>query len=206
MFSFFVYSLPINCASCLLLYFLFLATVKFKISQLFRKFYFFKATLLQTIFEGSISYFVYVCFGHLSMAFAFGFADKAALMLTVAFLWGLLAFSLTFYLLIGYFLGAKAYHFLYCMYRVHESYIFITAKMLLRNFVRGAIFFFLHDFYEIELLLLSAVELAVILAALALETRNRIFVSKTFYCLWLFYHFSFILLNTALHLTHVYEK
>lgn len=149
MFSFFTYTLPINIITSLLCYFLFLEIMRFKISQFIRKFYFLKTTLLQTTLEGSMSYFAYVCFGHLSMAFSFVFVDKAALTFTVVFLWGLLMFSLTFYLLVGYFLRQKAYHFIYCMYRVHEGYIFITVKALLRNFVRGAIFYFLCDRYEL---------------------------------------------------------
>lgn len=83
-------------------------------------------------------------------------------------MWGLMIFSLGFYFLVGEFLGKKAYHFIFCMYREYEGYAFITVRNLFRNLCRGAIFYFLHDLYDLELLFLSFVEIFVVACAIVL--------------------------------------
>ena len=144
MFPYFIYTIPLNIIACLILCALFLLLQQHKISQFLRKFYFIKSILLQTLIEGNLVYLVYVCFGHLSTAFHFRFADRLSLAFTVVFLWGIVLFSLTFYILVGRFLQSKACYFLYCYYRCTSGYFFITIKNLVRNFLRGATFYFLH--------------------------------------------------------------
>ena len=143
-FPFFIYTVPENVLLCLIFYLIFLLLQKYKVSQYIRKFYFIKATLLQTLIEGNVIYFVYVCLGHLSTAFHFIFGDKASLAFTVVFLWVVMMFSFTFYSLTGHFLQKKAGYFLPCVYRCNLGYFLTTVKNLVRNFLRGAIFYFLH--------------------------------------------------------------
>ena len=70
-FSYFVYIVPLNILLCLLLYLFYLALRKNPISRYFRRFNFCKTTLMQTLIEGNVVYFTYVCFGHLQTAFNF---------------------------------------------------------------------------------------------------------------------------------------
>lgn len=144
-FPFFIYTIPSNTLVCLILYFLFNILRKYKISQYLRKFYFFKSVLFQTLIEGNVIYFVYVCLGHLSTPFHFRFGDKMSLSFTLAFFWIVIMFTFTFYILIGSFLKKQASYFIYCYYRCNSGYAFVTAKNLLRNFLRGFAFYYFHD-------------------------------------------------------------
>lgn len=145
--TFFVYTIPENILSCLALFFLFKILQKYKISQYFRKFYFLKPILFQSLIEGNVCYFVYVCLGHLSVSFSFKFEDKACLGLTVFFLWIILMFSFCFYVLVGHFLREKACYFIFCFYRCNAGYFYLTIKNLSRNLLRGTIFFFFHEYF-----------------------------------------------------------
>lgn len=60
----FVYTAPLALLFSLVFYFLFLKLHEFKISLHLRKFFFIKATLLQTLLEGNVSYFVFVQESH----------------------------------------------------------------------------------------------------------------------------------------------
>ena len=155
--SFFLYTIPETLLFCLFLYCLFCIIRNYKISQHFRKYYFIKTVLLRTLLEGNIAYFIYVCFGHLAMPFTFDFYDRLSLSFTVVFLWVLLVFSLIFYSLIGRYLQNKAGHFLYCYYRCNSGYLLIASKNLIRNFLRGAIFYFFHENPKYEMFLLIVI-------------------------------------------------
>ena len=139
----------------LIFYVLFRTIREYKISVFFRRFFFFWIALLQILFEGNLSYFVYVCFGNLSLAFSFSFADKLSLIFNILFLFVLLLFSVTFYLLLGKFLRKKAGYFIYCFYRCLPGHFFLSFRAFMRGFLRGSIHFFLHNYYEWEIFSLS---------------------------------------------------
>jgi hypothetical protein len=191
--------IPLNIILCLVLCGLFLLIKKYKVSQNIRKFYFVKTVLLQSLFEGNVIYLVYVCFGHLQSSFSFHFGDKLSLAFTVLFLWVTVVFTFCFYQMVGYFLGKRACYFIYCYYRCDYSYHYLTLKNLVRNFLRGSIFYFLRDYLAEEFILLSVVEVGLVLCSIALQSYKKIFISKTFYSLWLIYHSLFILLNFSLY-------
>ena len=136
---------------------------KYRISRFLRKFYFIKSVLLQVLIEGNVVYFTYVCFGHLSTSFSFQFGDKVSLLFTVVFLFVVVVFTFAYYLLVGHFLQEKAGYFIYCYYRCNSGYFLLSTKNLIRNFLRGAVFYFLHEFYLQELSLLSSIEVLVII-------------------------------------------
>ena len=48
------------------------------------------------------------------------------------------------------------------------------------------------------MILLSLIEVAIIAISITLESTKKVFISKTFYCLWILYHALFILLNLSL--------
>lgn len=148
-FAFFVYTLPLTLACCLALYFLFLQLRQYKISQFLRKYFFIKATLFQTLLEGSVSYFVYVCLGNLELSFSFKFGDRLSLLFAVLFFWAVLLFSFAFYLLLGHYLRKRACYFIFCMYRSYEGHFYLTLRNLVRNLGRGAVFFFFHHLYPV---------------------------------------------------------
>ena len=136
--------MPENILLCLLLYCLFLISHKYKVSQFVRKFYFIKIVLLQTFIEGNVAYFSYVCFGHLSTPFTFQFGDKLSLIFTTFVLWIVIMFCFAFYPLVGYFLQKKAGYFLSYAYRCNPGYLSLSLKNLIRNFLRGSVFYFFH--------------------------------------------------------------
>lgn len=99
----------------------------------------------------------------------------------------------------GHFLQEKAGYFIYCYYRCNSGYFLLSTKNLVRNPLRGAVFYFLHELYLEELLLLSVAEALVLVILIVWESTAEAFVSKVFYCLELIYHFLFILLNLSLY-------
>ena len=157
LFTYFIYTIPENILVCCLLYFIFKLLKKYEISKHIRRYYFIKSVLLQTLIEGNISYFAYVSFGHLSNSFSFKFYDKQSLIFCLLFIWAFFLYSLVYYPLVGCFLKKKACYFIEGLYRYNSSYLFLTVKNLVRNLIRGAIFYFLHEFYLKKLLLLSLV-------------------------------------------------
>ena len=76
-------------------------------------------------------------------------------------------------------------------------------KKLVRNFVRGAIFFLFHEYYPEQLILLTIVEAIIVVLIFLLEATKGIFISKIFYIEWLVYHCLFIPLNMSLYLSYL---
>ena len=151
---------------------LFRLTREYKISVLFRRFFFFNIALLQMLFEGNVAYFIYVCFGNMNMSFSFSFADKLALVFTVLFLFVLLVFSVIFYLLLGKYLMKQAGYFIYCFYRCLPAHFFLALRTFFRGCLRGAIHYFLYHHYEWEIICLTLVELIVLICAIIIEKRS----------------------------------
>ena len=199
-YPFLIYTIPENFLTCLVFCLLFRVLSQYKISQHLRKFYFLKTIFAQTLIEGNVIYFTYVCFSHLGTSFFWRFGDKVSLVFTIVLLWGLILFTLVYYPLVGYFLRQKASYFIYCYYRCNSGYFFLNVKNLGRNFLRGAVFYFVDNFFLEEIALLCLIEAAVIVLTIYLESHKKIFLNKIFYLLWLTYHFLFVLLNLALYL------
>ena len=124
-FSFFIYTVPSNLLICFICYWIFKAIYKFKVSILFRRYYFFTGTIIQILFEGNISYFTFCCFNHLGHSFSFSFADKLSLLFTVMFLFIVLMLSISFYFLIGHLYKKLSSYFIYCFYRCNQSYWYL---------------------------------------------------------------------------------
>lgn len=159
---FFLFTIPSSIIYCLIGFVIFKLTWEYKISSLVRRFYFFKIALLQIILEGNLSYFVYLSFSHLSHAFSFTFFDKLSLIFTVIFLFGVLMFSIAFYLIIGKLLKKNSCYFIYCFYRCPSTFKFLTVNNLIRGFLRGSVHFFLYNYYGYQIVSLCVVELLVI--------------------------------------------
>ena len=156
-FSFFIYTLPSNILLSLVLYFLYLLLKNYKISHYLRRFYFFKTNLFQTLLEGNVIYFTYVCFGHFQTSFHFHFGDKVSLTFTTVFFGVIVLFTFTFYFLTGRYLGKKSKYFTSFVHRCNSGLFFLTFQNLIRNFLRGSVFFFLYYLYLEQLILLSVV-------------------------------------------------
>ena len=208
-FPYFVYTIPENILICLGLYLLFKILSQHNISRYLRKFYFIKTALLQALIEGNVAYFAYVSFGHLQTSFNFSFKDKFSLVFTVVFLWFIVLFSFAYYPLVNFFLKKKAGYFLSYVYRCDSGCFFLTIKNLVRNFLRGAIFYFLHEFHEKQLIFLLVTQVVIIVLALYFQQKKHIFFSKSFFCLALSYHTLFAFLNLILYLASswkIYEE
>ena len=157
LYSFFIYTVPQNIVICLIFYLLFRLTSKYKISVYFRKFYFIKSALIQTLIEGNVCYFCYVCLSHLSTPFSFQFGDKLSLGFTVVFFWVILMFCFLFYFLITRYLKKKAGYFLSYVYRCNHGCMILSIKNLIRNLLRAAVFYFFHEFYGTQIILLIVI-------------------------------------------------
>ena len=70
-----------------------------------------------------------------------------ALVLTVSFLWAILVFSFCFYGLTKYFLRKKSKRYFQPISQTLGGQIFLSGRNLIRNFARGAVFFFLYENY-----------------------------------------------------------
>lgn len=79
-----------------------------RISRSLRVYYFVRVVLAQNLLEENLSYFVYVCFSHLSHPFTYALPDKISLAVTVIFLFCLIVFSFTFYFLICRYLKKRS--------------------------------------------------------------------------------------------------
>lgn len=143
-FPYYLYSVPENVLICLLFYFLYIILQKWRISRYIKSFYFIKTVLLQTLLEGNIAYFTYVCFGHLTTSFHFKYGDKLSLIFTVVFLFMILLFSISFYPLMGHYLKKKSKIFISCHPPTNSGYLFLSIKNSMRNFLRGSVFYFFH--------------------------------------------------------------
>lgn len=143
-FPYFLYTIPENVLICLFLYFLYIILQKWRISRYIKSFYFIKTVLLQTLLEGNIAYFTYVCFGHLTTSFHFKYGDKLSLIFTIVFLFIVLIFSISFYPLMGHYFRKKSKLFISCHHPTNSGYLFLSIKNLMRNFLRGSVFYFLH--------------------------------------------------------------
>lgn len=143
-------------------------------------------------------YLSYICLNHLWNSWAINFSDKIALVITILSFFILCMFSLTYYFLVGL-LKNKACYFIYNFYRCHESYVYLSIKNLLRNLIRGAIFFYLDGYYAYKLLCLGIIEGIVFIIGLTIHLTSEIFISKLAFCLELLYHLIFVIFNLGLY-------
>ena len=72
-------------------------------------------------------------------------------------------------------------------------------KNLIRNFLRGIIYYFLHELYLEELIMLSVIEVIEAVITILVESKKKVFISKIFYSLELVINFLFVLLNFSLY-------
>ena len=112
-----------------------------------RKYYFIKTVITLVLIEGNMVYFTYIAFGHFCLSFSFTWRDKLALVFTTLFFGLVVILAFSFYFLLGEFLKQKAGYFLNCYYRVQLGYFLLTSKNLVRNLLRGIIYYFLHELY-----------------------------------------------------------
>lgn len=196
---YFVYIVPLTILISLFLYLIFRLLSKYQISKYVRKYYFIKTVIPLLLIEGNMVYFTYISFGHLCLAFSFTWRDKLALVFTTLFFGLVVILAFSFYSLLGEFLKQKTGYFLNCYYRIHLGYFLLTSKNLVRNFLRGIIYYFLHEFYLQELILLSIIEVIEAVITILVESKKRVFISKIFYSLELTINFLFVLLNFSLY-------
>ena len=147
MFQFFVFFLPQTLILCLVFRKVFNLLFNYKISILFRRFYFTPCVLIQMLVETNLAFFTYLIFKQIGVAFSFQFTDKIFLALSILIFGIFLVFSLC-----SYFIGNQIYgkgfgYFIYCYYRCFPAMGYITIKYILRGFLKGAIHHFFHEEY-----------------------------------------------------------
>lgn len=156
-FSFFVYNLPQSFIYFVFMYGLFWILSDYSISKYVRKYYFFKCILAIFLCEQNLGYFVFVCFSHIQNGFTFRFTDKLALIFTVLFMFCLIFFVFSFYLLVFIYLGKKSSHFIEFTFPSIAGFNCKTIQFLVRNILRSAIYYFFHYQYKNLLIALALV-------------------------------------------------
>lgn len=148
-FSFLIYTIPQNIILGLILYWIFKSMKNNHSSRSIRKYFFFFPSLLQVLIESNVAYFVFVCFSHLLSSFCFKYRDKCSLIFTILFLFGLVIYTSTFFILVDKFFKKNSYHFIPGFYRINKTFYYLTLACLLRNFIKGAICAVFHYVYSL---------------------------------------------------------
>lgn len=117
-----------------------------------------------------------------------------------------LIFCISFYPLMGHYFRKKSKLFMSCHHPTNSGYLFLSIKNLMRNFLRGSVFYFLHEFYVAELIALSMVEISTMGLMIFLEKKKKIFKEKFFFYCGLAYHLLLVLLNASLYLGYAHDN
>ena len=204
-FDFFVFTIPQTLFLFFILRLLFNCLFHHRISIWVRRYYFTGCAIVQTFLESSFAFFTYLFFSQMIISFSFNFTDKLILAGSILLYFVFLFFGISFYFLGNNRNGKSFGYFLYCYYRCFPALIFLTLKCGLRAFAIGAIHRLLHENYFIQIILLCVIEMIVITSAIILDKTSDIFLTKTMFCLTIFYHFSFIIFNLSLYFEYSYE-
>ena len=197
-FSFLIFGVPPILVATLFFRGIFKCLFKYQISVYLRRYFFILPCLLQGLIEGNIGFFTYVFFRQAFLAFSFKFADKLAIVMAVMFFFGVVMVACCFFLIFNHLLKKKIGYFIYCFYRTFPSMVYLNLQLVMRGIVRGVIHSCLHNHYEIEIVFLCLMEAAMIVLAIVIEKKSKIFMHQTMFMLSLCYHFLFILLNLTL--------
>ena len=169
-----------------------------KYSVYIRRYFFVLPCVIQIVVENNMPFFTYIFFRQAMVAFSFNFTDKLFIAVAVVVFFLMMMAGICFYFLFDYLYKKRFGYFIYCFYRCFPSMVFLTFRMFVRGFARGVIHSTLHSNYWLAIVLLSALEVAVIVLAIWLEKKHKIFMTQTMFCLTLIYHFVFLLLNPLL--------
>ena len=177
-----------------------------KASVYVRRYFFVLPCVIQIVVEGNIPFFTYIFFRQAMVAFAFKFADKVFIAGAVVVFFAMLLAASCFYFLGNYHYKKRFGYFIYCFYRCFPSMVFLTFRMFVRGFVRGVIHSTLHYNYWVAIVLLSILEATVIVLAVWLEKKYRIFMTQSMFCLVLMYHFVFLVLNPLFYVEEMQKE
>ena len=204
-FSFVVFTVAQTLIQCLLLRKVFLWLSNYKISVYIRRFFFVGASMVQILVEGNISFLTYLFFKQALIPFSFSFMDKAFLALSYCLYFFIMVSLCAFYFICHELYRKNFGYFIYCLYRCFPTLVYLTIRFFIRGFLRGAIHSLLHNHYQTEIILLSALEAVMIIVTIAIEKKSEIFLTKAMFCFNLLYHFVFILINCLLLAEEAYK-
>ena len=203
-FAIFVFP-PILCLYCIFKG-IFHCIHPYKISVYLRRYYFLSCALSQGLIEGNIPFFTYLFFRQCYLAFSFKFTDKIFIAIAIVLFFFVIIFVCCFYFIYNWYLEKKFGYFIYCFYRSLPAMVFLTFQLVMRGLVRGAIHSCLHNHYTTEIILLCVMEASIIVVAVWIEKKHKIFMTQLMFCLTLCYHFIFILINLSLYVEETLKE
>ena len=112
----------------------------------------------------------------------------------------MLVLSISFYFIVGELLKKKACYFIFCFYRCHKAYCYLSVYNMCIELAKGALHYFLLGKYGYLIASLCALESFTILYTIWMEKIHNIFIPKSMFVSYLCYHFCFILLNISLYI------
>lgn len=110
---------------------------------------------------------------------------------------GCVVFGIGFYISLVKNYKKKSCYFIYSYYRCTPTFYYLTIKILLRGMLKGAIHYFLNSYYFYEMMTLILLEVTIVIVTITMEKKYEIFISKTFFCLSLVYHFCFAYIDLS---------
>ena len=197
-FAFAVFMVPQTILLVFILKRVFHCVSAYGFSAYLRRFYFMGACVLQILLESNLSFFTYLFFRQMMVSFSFKAVDKAFLALSTVLFFCIMVSVCCFYFMANCAYKKGFGYFLYCFYRCFPSFVFLTCRYFVSGFAKGVIHSVLHQEYEKQMVLLCCVEAFVISVLIVAQQKCHICLTKSMYCLFLLYHFLFILLNVCL--------
>ena len=121
---------------------------------------------MEILIQGNLEFFSFLGWRSFNALFSFNLTCKAINAFVILFMFVVLICSTTSYLFYHWVYGKMARYFINNMYRFQSSYILMVICYGLRPFLKGCVHALFHDRWELQLWLLSGIELSTVLVML----------------------------------------
>ena len=172
LFNFMIFSVPQTILLCIVCKRIFSCLFNYRISILFRRFYFIECSIIQALLESNFSFFTYLFFKQMSVPFFFNFTDKVFLAGTVLLFFCMVIIACCFYFILNKYHGKGFGYFIYYYYRCFPAFVAISLKYFCRGFLKGCIHGLFYYDYQTEIILLSVLEVAILIVLVIIEKRS----------------------------------
>ena len=160
--DFLAFSIPLNLMMVFLLNRMFYFLFNYEVSK-FLRVYSFWLVLVEILIQGNLEFFSFLGWRSFYVLFSFSLTCKAINAFVILFMFVVLLCSTTSYLFYHWVYGKMARYFINNMYRFQSSYILMVVCYGLRPFLKGCVHALFHDRWELQLWLLSGIELSTVL-------------------------------------------
>ena len=149
------------------------------------------------LFEENIEYFTYLSFNNTRVLFSLNFSTKIYHALWLIFFFFLCMYPFAFYFLVKHFYEKKSKNFIDFSKFELLSFILISIRLPIRDFLSGMLHSVLHYDYFYLITCLSLVD-AMVAISLLLEWKYKVFSKKLFGYLVVIFHLTFAMFSWAL--------